>query len=98
MVTKYKNREISGEKPLIPRPPHSLNRRLRWAATNQASQTAGSQDATSQITAYETASSQATSQSQQNSRNRGPHHEPAPLPLDELEIYLREPVIDSELF
>jgi hypothetical protein len=99
---QYRNREIPGEQPLIPRPPHSLNRRLRWAATSQASQTAGSQDATSQITAYEAASSraasQATSQSQRNSRNRGQQHEPAPLPLDELEIYLREPVIDPELF
>jgi hypothetical protein len=62
----------------------SLNRRLRWAATSQASQTAGNQNATSQL--------------QRNSRNRGQQHEPAILPLDELEIYLRKPVIDPELF
>jgi hypothetical protein len=84
----YKNKKIPGEQPLIPRPPHSLNRRLRWAATSQAGQTASRRDATSQP----------TSQSQKNSRNRGHQHRPAPLPLDELEIYLREPVIDPELF
>jgi hypothetical protein len=94
----YKNREIPGEQPLIPRPSHSLNRRLRWAATSKAGQTASSRDANSQITANEAATGQATSQSQRNSRNRRHQHRPAPLPLDELEIYLHEPVIDPELF
>jgi hypothetical protein len=94
----YKNRVISGEQPPAPRPPHNLDRILRWAATSQAGPTAGSQDASSQITATEAAPSQAPSQSQRNLRNRGQQHEPASPPLDELEIYLREPAINPELF
>jgi hypothetical protein len=89
---------ISGEQPPAPRPPHNLDRILRWAVTSQAGPTAGSQDASSQITATEAAPSQAPSQLQQNLRNHGQQHEPALPPLNKLEIYLREPVINPELF
>jgi hypothetical protein len=68
----------------------------------QSNCSAGSQDTTSQIIAYKAAFSQAASQAisqlQRNSRNRGQQHEPAPLLLDKLEIYLREPIIDPKLF
>jgi hypothetical protein len=95
----YKNREISGEQqPTIIRHPNAIDRRLRWAATSQTGQTAGSQNPISQITANEAVMSQATSQLQRNLRNRGQQHGPAYPPLDELEIYLLEPVIDPELF
>jgi hypothetical protein len=89
----YKGREIPNEpQPQIPADRNrNIIRRKRQRATNR-------QPATSQFS-----SSQATSsQSQHSLRNRGrpphPHRHRPEVPLDELTQYLKEPVIDEELF